>query len=29
MGSDVVVESPKELRAMVVTRLRDTIANYP
>lgn len=29
MGSDVVVESPKELCAMVVTRLRDTIANYP
>lgn len=28
MGSDVTVESPRELRAMVVTRLRDTLRNY-
>lgn len=29
MGSQVTVEAPKELQAMVVTRLRDTLANYP
>ena len=28
MGNQVVVEAPRELRAMVVTRLRDTLANY-
>lgn len=28
MGSQVTVESPRELRAMVVTRLRETLANY-
>lgn len=29
MGAQVTVESPRELKAMVVTRLRDTLANYP
>ena len=29
MGSQVTVESPRELRAMVTTRLRETLANYP
>lgn len=29
MGSQVTVEAPRELKAMVVTRLRDTLANYP
>ena len=29
LGNQVVVEAPRELRAMVITRLRDTLANYP
>lgn len=29
MGSQVTVEAPRELKAMVVTRLRETLANYP
>lgn len=29
MGSQVTVESPRELCAMVTTRLRETLANYP
>ena len=29
MGPQVTVESPRELKAMVVTRLRETLANYP
>lgn len=29
MGNQVTVEAPRELRAMVITRLRDTLANYP
>lgn len=29
MGEQVTVESPRELKAMVVTRLRETLANYP
>lgn len=29
MGNQVTVEAPRELKAMVVTRLRDTLANYP
>jgi hypothetical protein len=29
MGNQVTVEAPKELRAMVVTSLRNTLANYP
>lgn len=29
MGDQVTVEAPRELKAMVVTRLRDTLANYP
>ncbi|MDE6038873.1 MAG: WYL domain-containing protein [Paramuribaculum sp.] len=28
MGSAVTVVSPPELRAMMVTQLRDTLANY-
>lgn len=28
MGAQVTVESPRELRAMVVTHLRETLANY-
>lgn len=28
MGAQVTVESPRELRAMVVTRLREALANY-
>lgn len=28
LGSQVIVESPRELRAMVVTRLRETLENY-
>jgi predicted DNA-binding transcriptional regulator YafY len=29
MGNQVTVEAPKELRAMVVTNLKATLANYP
>jgi predicted DNA-binding transcriptional regulator YafY len=29
MGNQVTVEAPKELKAMVITSLRDTLANYP
>ncbi len=29
MGSQVIVESPRELKAMVTTQLRETLANYP
>lgn len=28
-GEQVIVEQPRELRAMIVTRLRDSLANYP